>query len=195
MSVLGPEPGSEVLLIVRELSYASLLIEADATRVAVRVLGDRPLTAACAQRITLVGGRPGARVTAHGRLAVRQGPDAEFVLESPWTALNRRASDRYPARLRAGIRQSGDLDEAFAVTLDVSLGGAAVEVLEDPGVDRVELSTGFADDPPFVPCEVVSRRHLKETTILHLRFDPADAEQRRHVDSLVRVVQEMDQAA
>lgn len=190
-----PEPGTEILLIVRDTSVPAVLVDADTTRAVVAIPGEHRLPAACTREVVLVAGEPGARLTARGRLAVRQGPSAEFVLESAWAPLDRRVYDRYPARLRGGIRTSGDPEEFFAVTLDVSLGGVAVEVLEDPGVDEVELSTGFVDNPPFVPCEVVSRRVLKETTILHLRFGGLDAVQRRHVDSLVRVVQELDQAA
>lgn len=195
MSAVIPEPGTEILLIVRDMSVPAVIVYADATRVIVRVLDGHLLPPSCAREVVLVAGTPGSRLTARGRLAMRQGSDGEFALDAPWAPLDRRVYDRYPARLRGGIRTAGDAEEFFAVTLDVSLGGVAIEVLEDPGVDEVELSTGFVDSPPFVPCEVVSRRILRETTILHLRFGSLDAAQRRHVDSLVRVVQELDQAA
>ncbi len=110
MSSLFPMPGTEILLIIRDGSVPATLVDADASRAVVRTHDEHRLPAASVREVVLVAGVPGSRLTARGRLAIRQGADAEFTLESPWAPLDRRVYDRYPARLRV-------VDFAFAAGL------------------------------------------------------------------------------
>jgi hypothetical protein len=190
VSYLRPLTGCELLLIANDDSIPARLVEASDGRVVASYASARRLPAGATSAL-LIAGLAGERLAARARIAASDSTRAELLLQTGWWTVERRGQDRVTARLRSGVRPAGGEDECFGVTLDVSLGGMAIEVLDDPATDRIEVSTGFADDPPFIPCEVVRRRPLSGTTILHLRFAALDARQRGHVDDLVRQARDL----
>ena len=117
-----------------------------------------------------------------------------FRAFTEWISVDRRTHPRHEIRLRTGVRSAGSNDEALGVTLDISAGGMAVEVLDCPASPVFEVAVGLREDPVFVPCEVVERRDMDDVSVLRLRFAPETEEQAEHIATLIQDLLEYDAA-
>lgn len=117
-----------------------------------------------------------------------------FRAFTPWITLDRRTHHRHEIRLRTGVRATGTDDEALGVTLDISAGGMAVEVLDCPQSAVFEVAVGLREDPVYVPCDVIERRDIEDIAVLRLRFAPTTSEQSVHIAALVDDLLEFDAA-
>lgn len=117
-----------------------------------------------------------------------------FRAFTEWISVDRRTHPRHEIRLRTGVRSAGSNDEALGVTLDISAGGMAVEVLDCPASAVFEVAVGLRQDPVFVPCDVVERRDMDDVSVLRLRFAPETEEQAEHIATLIQDLLEYDAA-
>ncbi len=150
-----------------------------------------PYFLATGSRVRLFCGDPGARAAIDATVTDPYAPSgAIFGKAGDWWPADTRASERYPARLRSGVRTPGSENEILGVTVNVSLGGLAVEVFEPPGDERIEVAVGLQEELEYLPCEVVCAREGPDTVLLRLRFVDLDEQQADYVARLVEDVKQ-----
>jgi hypothetical protein len=144
-------------------------------------------------RLLLFCGEVGRRVAAEAIAIDPYAPDgATFQLLSSWWPADTRSSERYQVRLRTGVRPpgAGKAKEVLGVTLNVSLGGIAVEVLDPIEEREVEIMIGVEADVFAIPCDVVGTHQNRDSVVLRLQFKDLSPVQARLVERMVDIARQ-----
>lgn len=112
------------------------------------------------------------------RVKGRNGAKIIGAIESPWSRLNRRRDSRVAVDLPVKLAPKGTRQLVNGRLLDISYGGAAVEVRGDFEWSRLRLRVARGGFLTHLDCDVVgSRTNSKNrTTVLHLAFRHASQE-------------------
>jgi hypothetical protein len=153
---------------------------------------DRPLPKDLAD-VILVVGTPGRRSFTHATYIRLHGGAQVFRLNGEWRAFDGRASKRFATNIPAqvtsvlgGSRQTGRV-------LDVSLGGAAVQVESKPGGRDLELSLQSDGYAARLPASLVRHEQRRGHVLLHLQFSRLTLVQQAFVRNLVERLEAIEQ--
>ena len=176
-------PGLPVSLLVPSISVdgfmpGTVALEGDGS---LTVEMEQPVTGAAGARVLVFVGTS-IPVRAEAELASRtDGPIVELTLTSPWQAIDQREHPRYRTQLPATLLQARDGATTGATVLDLSEGGAAVEV-EAWDAERFSMELEAVPERFEIVCDIIDRETSGEGELLHCRFvalDDAEAQRLR----------------
>ena len=114
----------------------------------------------------------------------------------PWQRpLDQRREPRYPAHIPAGIQRKVQPGGLEARVLDVSHGGAAVQVASWDEEDAFDLTIEWPGTPVYGHCRVVGVECRWNGIVLHCGFDDMSAPQLVALDELVTSLRASFEAA
>lgn len=127
-----------------------------------------------------------APLYAHAQVAAIEVDAVAVVLLAPFrAAANRRGEPRYPSLLAAIVhRDNGELVPARV--LDISRGGAAIELPSRDGDSGFELRLPLEGRTLALRCHVAGAEDAWNTTILHCSFVRTTPPQHAALDDLIR---------
>ena len=127
--------------------------------------------------MTIVSEQGEEWVSTNVRITNRYGAKIVGAIQQPWSRLNRRRHARMTLDLPVKLMPRGARTLVNGRLLDISFGGAAVEVRGDFEWTRLRLRVARNGYLTHLDCDVVGSRTGKDrTTVLHLAFRNASAE-------------------
>jgi hypothetical protein len=125
------------------------------------------------EEVVLACGALGRRVAALARFREHTGSRASFSRQSPWRPFNRRTLERYATNLAATLGEGPGTD---VLVTDISMGGAAVLVVETPASVKTPLRLTTPAGDCVLPVAIVGGHGDEAGTVLHLRFEEVTPE-------------------
>jgi hypothetical protein len=105
-----------------------------------------------------------------------------------WAPLNRRKAPRYATRLTASIRDRATGEDSAGRLLDISLGGARLELDRRPSADGVELVLKALGQQATIPCRVIDTGALGVKFETRLTFSYVFPEDQALLEALVHLM-------
>ena len=105
-------------------------------------------------------------------------------LSSSWRVFDVRARIRYPVSIKVLVNV-GAYQSLNGIVQDVSEGGMAVRLSEQPSTDEVEIAIEDAGFSSRLPCRIANTHLEGEETVLHLAFLELSGAQVAFIRSLV----------
>jgi len=122
--------------------------------------------------VMLVAGEIGNRLVAKARYFGCHSGLGLFGLVTRFHPFDLRGQTRYPVVAPAEVRSRLAQAWVSGRILDISLGGAAIEVGERPAGRRVEARLQLFGYSATLPCGVVDVGERGTRVVLHLKFEP-----------------------
>jgi len=105
-----------------------------------------------------------------------------------WAPLNRRKAPRYATRLTAAVRDRTTGQDSAGRLLDISLGGARLELDRRPSTDAVELVLKALGQQATIPCRVIDSAGSGTKFETRLTFSYVFPEDQALLESLVHLM-------
>lgn len=137
----------------------------------------------------VICGRIGNRFVASARCSGTKDGVFGFQLALPWRPFDGRLAPRYEMSLQAEVRSVLGGSRQTGRLVDISLGGAAVEVSVRPGGKSLELGLTSGGFSSRLPCEVMNTTGEEGAVVLHLRFEALAPPQIAFLRRLVAVAE------
>lgn len=181
-----PVPGEALSVVWRGTTPESLRGRLHAINDEAAVLeGVSSVSLAPGTEVMLVAGEVGHRQVAKGRYVGHRCGLVFFSVTTRFRPFDLRGQPRYAASAPAEVRTPPGNTVQRGRMLDISLGGVAVEVGEQPPGRLVEARLHLFGYSATLPCEVVGAEPKGGRIVLHLKFQALTHPQRAFVRNAI----------